>query len=495
MKRMKKGLLYILMSLTVVCFHACKDTDVSDGWEETSGDNWEYLSGIYRGKMKVEIENVPVDTIYQQAYITTDDRNRMNLEIRSIIIDDNISLSNITFRNAHFRESESGVEIWGESLQNAGIMENARAILNGVIKNGTMEIVLKVESNTSKPVRMAFNALKVDKVPSDDVSIKKMTLEHPWIVSQPSIGGNMISFYMTDTIKLTDTTEMWIKPVFELSDEQATISNRDSTLNFANRKKPITYTVWAADSIHRQIYSVRLLQGSVLKYDFGLWKNLYGWEDPTGMWATNNGLFAALKERGEYEGGFPVSRTKGYDVGDFGVRMETVMAGLDTNSHVYAGSFFQGSFDRSMKAPLYGPEYGVSFKGKPSKVKGYYKYIPGPDIYDGYLKMADTLKVADTCCIRAILYEAATQDVTLDTVDYMNDPKVVAIADFGSSGGKMQKNYTEFNIYFTYIKGYFVTKRYKIAFICSSSRDADKKRGAPKSELSICGLEVLYSNN
>lgn len=492
---MKKGLLYILMYLTVVCFYACNDTEVANDRAETSGDNWEHLSGIYRGKMNVEVENVPIDTIYQQAYITSDDRNRMNLEIKSIIIDDNIFLNNIFFRNVHFLENESGIEIWSETLQNIGIMANARAFLKGVIKDGTMEIVLNVESNTSKPIRMAFKAAKTDNVPSDNVQIKKMTLEHPWIVSQPSISGNTISFYMTDTIKLTDTTEMWITPRFELADEDATISDRDSTFNFANRKKPITYTVWAPDSIHRQIYYVRLSQGSLLKYDIGLWKNLYGWEDPGGIWATNNGLFAVLKSRGEYDGTYPVTRTKGYNVGDFGARMETVMAGIDTNSHVYAGSFFQGSFDRTVEAPLYGPVYGTSFVGKPSKIKGYYKYIPGADVYDGHLKMADTLKIADTCCIRAILYEAANQDVTLDTADYMNDPKVVAIADFGEYGGKMQKNYTEFNIFFTYIKGYFVTKRYKIAFICSSSRDADKKRGAPGSELSVCGLEVLYSNN
>lgn len=485
----------MLMYLTVACFYACNDAEVADDRAETSGDNWEYLSGIYRGKMQVEIEGVPVDTIYQQAYIMSDDRNKMNLAVKSIIIDDNIVLNNINFSNVHFRQEEEGIRLWGESLQNMGVMTNARAFLNGVVKDGMMEIVLNVESNTSKPVRMAFSAVKIDEAPSADVSIKKMTLDHPWVVSQPSVNGNVINFYMTDTVKLTDSTEMWIKPQIELSDERATISDRDSTFNFADTKRTITYTVWAADSIHRQIYYVRLLQGSVLKYDIGLWKNLYGWDDPTDIWATNNGLFAVLKGRGEYEGTYPVTRTKGYDVGDFGVRMETVMAGLDTNSQVYAGSFFQGSFDRELTAPLYGPVYGIPFTGRPSKMKGYYKYIPGADMYDGYQKISDTLKVADTCCIRAILYEAVSQESILDTVDYMNDPKVVAIADFGNNGGRMQKNYTEFNIFFTYIKGYFVTKKYKIAFICSSSRDADKKRGAPGSALSVCGLEVLYSNN
>ena len=202
----------------------------------------------------------------------------------------------------------------------------------------------------------------------------------------------------------------------------------------------------------------------------------------------------AIMDQGGYTGNYPVVRTKGKNVGEWAAQMETVMTGEGASQQIFAGSFFQGSFDLSMQAPLYGPEYGTLFTGRPTTVKGYYKYTPSGDVYVGNSLFQDTMKFNDTCRIQAILYEVVNPDDQLDSLNYINDPKVVAIAEMGRQAGVYQPEFTDFSIQFEFLKSYNVNRRYKLAVICSSSRDADKKRGAPGSKLTVGGIEVMYSN-
>ena len=263
-------------------------------------------------------------------------------------------------------------------------------------------------------------------------------------------------------------------------------------MNFAG--KEVVYTVWAEDSIHRTKYVVNLVQSMVRKFEFNIWKNINGWEEPQEGWATNNGQMKALMDQGGYTGNYPVVRTKGKNVGEWAAQMETVMTGEGENRQIFAGSFFQGSFDLSMQAPLYGPEYGTLFSGRPTAVKGYYKYTPSGEVYEGSALFQDTMKFNDTCRIQAILYEVVNPDDLLDSLNYMNDPKIVAVAEMGRQAGVYQPEFTDFSLQFEFLKSYNSTRRYKLAVICSSSRDADKKKGAPGSKLTVGGIEVMYSN-
>ena len=104
------------------------------------------------------------------------------------------------------------------------------------------------------------------------------------------------------------------------------------------------------------------------------------------------------------------------------------------------------------------------------------------------------MKFNDTCRIQVILYEVVNPDDQLDSLNYINDPKVVAVAEMGRQAGVYQPEFTDFSLQFEFLKSYNVNRRYKLAVICSSSRDADKKRGAPGSKLTVGGIEVMYSN-
>ena len=69
--------------------------------------------------------------------------------------------------------------------------------------------------------------------------------------------------------------------------------------------------------------------------------------------------------------------------------------------------------------------------------------------------------------------------------------KIVAIA---SVDGKEQTEYTNFDVKFTFKEGksFDTTKKYKLAIVCSSSKDGDKFSGAPGSVLYVDDLEVTF---
>lgn len=495
---MKKSLLYLLILFPLCVFFASCDDDneIRDDYAETSGDYWDGISGTYRGKMNVSVDGVSIDTIVQQAEISSDNRNRMTLAINSIIVDENIKFNNIKFKDVYLTKVNNTVVFNATTVQSLGSIDNVSLELQGSVNGGDIDLTIQAHSVTMRPVSLSLQGSKLDKPLNTEAQILKMTLNDPLITSQPafiySSSYNLILVYVTDTLRLTDSTELFIRPEFELS-KGATISYPDSLMNFAG--KEVVYTVWAEDSIHRTKYMVSLVPSMVKKFEFNIWKNVNGWEEPQEGWATNNGQMKALMDQGSYTGdNYPVVRTKGKNVGEWAAQMETVMVGEGENRQIFAGSFFQGSFDLNMQAPLYGPQYGVLFTSKPTAVKGYYKYTPSSEVYVGNTLYQDTMKFNDTCRIQAILYEVVNPDDQLDSLNYISDPKVIAVAEMERQAGAYQPEFTDFTLPFGFLKSYNTNRRYKLAVICSSSRDAGKKKGAPGSKLTVGGIEVMYSD-
>jgi len=73
----------------------------------------------------------------------------------------------------------------------------------------------------------------------------------------------------------------------------------------------------------------------------------------------------------------------------------------------------------------------------------------------------------------------------------LTSDNIVAIA---SVDGKAQAQYTDFNVSFKFLnnKTFDATKKYKLAIVCSSSKDGDKFSGAPGSVLLLDDLEVTF---
>lgn len=492
--RNKLLLYYLLAIFSALCiFTACSDEDdeMSDTHAATSGEYWEEMAGVYRGKMNIEVDGVIIDTIYQQVEIASDNRNRMTLSTASLIVDE-VGWSNMYFKNVYFSKNGDQVSFRAETVQYVGSIPNVSLVLTGTISGGYMEMSILANSVTIRPTTLSMRAEKLDEKMSSNTSILKMELNHELITRQPVVGSRLLVFYVSDTLDM-DSTELLIRPEFTLA-EGASISYPDSIMDFS---EDVTYTVWAEDSIHRTEYIVQWRQAHIQKYEIGSWNIENGWDEPNHGWGTNNGNLKTLMELGSYTGEYAVKRVKGWYVGDWATEMTTVMTGEGEDKSIFAGSFFQGTFDLSMEEPLRGPVYGVTSidSYRPQAVRGYYKYIPSNELYFADSLIIDTIRsLNDTCGIRAILYEVTHPDETLDSVNYMNDPKVVAIAELGKQAGQYQSEFAEFSINFDFIKSYSGQKRYKIAMICSSSRDSDKKRGAPRSVLTVGGFEVMFNH-
>ena len=100
----------------------------------------------------------------------------------------------------------------------------------------------------------------------------------------------------------------------------------------------------------------------------------------------------------------------------------------------------------------------------------------------------------DECSIAAVLYEAkdaSGKDVTLTGVDINTSEYRVAEARL--KDGTDKEAWTAFELTFEYFpdKVYDSTKEYKLAIVCSSSKEGDKFRGAANSTLIVDELEVV----
>ena len=98
----------------------------------------------------------------------------------------------------------------------------------------------------------------------------------------------------------------------------------------------------------------------------------------------------------------------------------------------------------------------------------------------------------DECSLTAYLYEVDSYDDHLDGTNINNSDKVILKAAFN---GGIQDSFTEKTINFESTgKGSFdpANKKYKIAIVCSSSKEGDAYKGAPESTLWVKSLEITY---
>ena len=135
---------------------------------------------------------------------------------------------------------------------------------------------------------------------------------------------------------------------------------------------------------------------------------------------------------------------------------------------------------------------GIAYDKTPLRFKGYYKYTPGETFIDGTdVENIVTVDKTDECAIQAVLYEAETDDFTLTGHDINNSDKRVAVAAL--SDGTAKAAWTLFDIPFTWLEGktYDPAKKYKLAIVCSSSKEGDLFKGAGGSTLLIDEFEVV----
>lgn len=170
---------------------------------------------------------------------------------------------------------------------------------------------------------------------------------------------------------------------------------------------------------------------------------------------------------------------------------------------VTAGTLFNGTFELDTKAPLKSTHFGEAYRGTAAPVafKFTYKYTPGPTYFNTIVKTEGSTTTVtaekvpgkvDECSLIAYLYEVDSYGDYLDGTNINSSEKVILKAAFSSGA---QDSFTEKTVNFEPTgNGSFdpANKKYKIAIVCTPSKEGDAYNGAPDSALWIKSLEITY---
>lgn len=290
-----------------------------------------------------------------------------------------------------------------------------------------------------------------------------------------------------------------LEPTVQVSEKASYV------LSGTDYSSDVTVTV-VAENGAAAVYTVKAptVRTSAMKFTFDEWTegSSMGQMFPTpsdDRLATSNGG-AVFFNGQEPKLGYPVlQETPGF--GEAGSAAKLVTLNSSTNpalgkmAPITAGSLFTGKFVFNfgdLANPLRMTKFGIAYTQKPLLFKFVYKYTPGTNYIDGSNKdnIQSGLDIKDECSIQAVLYQVEDDSETLTGEDINTSDKRVAVAQLFS--GEV-KEWTAKTIEFTYLEGksYDPTKKYKMAVVCSSSKDGDKFMGAENSTLLIDDIEVV----
>lgn len=423
----------------------------------------------------------------------------------------------IDIKSARLIKTATGVEI--EDIHQALTDKRGDATLDfsGKFENGvlTLNMTITNEENTAHYVFIADQK-------QTGALIKKMTINGDVVTLQPEISeiesnkANIV-FYIKEG---TNSDKLSLVPEFEIS-SGATLYYGDeayvkgTAVDFSTEQK---FKVTAESGKTTITYTVKT---AVLQDDFSFATNFDGeWEvksynnqgqilfdEPGAGWSTSNEGVAYIKGMDFILHCYAPEKPNAVTISsDSKTGKAARLESLDTTGKfafitsvpkVTSGSVFSGTFEVDPVNTLKSTKFGYPCLKKPVSFKGSYKFTAGdtyytcPDPSKAHVFEKDETK-KDLPAMNAVLYEVSSYAFDfLDGTNLFTSDKVVAIA---SVDGKEQENYTDFNVNFTFKEGksFDPAKKYKLAVVCSSSKDGDKFSGAPGSVLYVDDLAVTF---
>lgn len=502
---MRKNLFYLFALIGSMSFFTACSSDN----DEIKYPVEKELAGTYKGKMDVRIAGVdaPVaEGLIQKIHITKASDSAIKLELKNFSIsmgESDLAIGDISVNKCELRQKGDIYSFTGNQTLNLNVGKCETSV-SGTIGKGKVDMVIDVNVTGGQPlqVKVNYKGEKMTGNESSEAKILSFTFDkkkYGFISEQPVIDeeSGTITFKVADTTKEEDLASL--APVIKVS-EKATVNPASDVAQDFSKGSKVVYTVSAEDGTIRK-YTVSLsMRQSLLKYDFNEWTMEKGkWPTPMpkdqlataneGVAALSTKNFATVEEKDGYEG----SAAKL-------VTLYTKGMGWGFAPAITPGSLFTGEFQFKMtldpKKQLEMTKFGIEYTKKPLFFKGVYKYIPGENYVDGSDKknVKENLEIKDECAIQAILYEAKDEqnkEVFLTGVDIKSSNHRVAIAHL--KDGSEKKEWTSFNLPFEYLEGksYDAAKEYKLAIICSSSKDGDQFKGAVNSTLIVDDFEII----
>ncbi len=499
---MKKNLLLYLFAVlcTVTLFTACSDDDEP---QTPTIPVDEEIAGKYKGGLDVSLvmeggTSTPAGTVASQIItVTKAGEASVNLQITNFSFM-GLDLGTINLNNCQLVETSAGVYGFTASttMDVTGVLA-ADIAAEGTFSDGGLDLDLDIDN-----VKLAGNSVNYtvkviyagDKMTGNESSAAEITsfvfdrevaLVDSLVLGEPVIdaASKTVTFVVADTAKAEHLAIL--VPTFEIS-KGATVTPASGVAQDFSNGKVVTYTVTAEDGTVAE-WKVSV-SGNMSVYSFEGWSSS---GEPEG-WATCNAAVSLIKAFGgmagiTYDGPMPIREDEGLE------GKAALLQSIDTQGgtimgtpvpKVTAGSMFLGTFNAFSAVTegdaMKSTKFGIVYDKKPLKVKGYYKYTPGTDFYEGSTLNPDR---ADACALSAILYEVENEDETLDGNNVYSSDKIVAMAKM--TDANTVTDWTEFELNLEYKKDYDPTKMYKFAVIFSASEDGAAYNAAVGSTLWI----------
>lgn len=310
-----------------------------------------------------------------------------------------------------------------------------------------------------------------------------------FVAQQPVINDdNTITFGVSES-----TTDEQLKSLQATVEVSAGATYKADGTDFS---KDVTYTVVAENGTVATYVVKAPSRMASLKFSFDEWETKGNAEYPMPRDLLASSLEGASMLALLGVEGLPLYKSTDDKVaGAAAARLVTMNTSEIASSLIPAitsGSVFTGKFKLDISDRLNSTKFGIAYDKKPLRFKGYYKYTPGKTFIDGTdVENIVTKDQTDECAIQAVLYEAETDDFTLTGHDINDSDKRVAVDAL--SDGTAKTAWTSFDIPFTWLEGktYDPAKKYKLAIVCSSSKEGDLFKGAGGSTLLIDEFEVV----
>lgn len=501
---MKKSLLYLFALIcSMGIFTACSDDDP----DYTQVIDTE-IAGGYKGELGVNVDGTDLGSSYQKITVEKAGTTAINLYIKDFSFM-GIPVGDVDLLNCPLSENSGTYTFTGTTtvkVEAAGL--DAAVDAQGSVAGGKLSLNLAIKATLGtmeQNVKVTYQGTKLSGTEATGADITSFTFDNEGVTEQPVINAdNTITFKVAEGADITK-----LVPVIVVS-EGATVTPASGVAQDFSNGKVVTYTVVSEDYGTTKVYkaSVSGLQ-NVVSFTFNEWETVdlgadyepYSSPLPLNVLATPNEGAQLLNYKANPVVGYPVViEEEGYEgkAAKLVTRDARNTLAAFAKAYITAGSVFTGSFEYNPLAALQPggalkmTHFGVVYDKKPLKFKGVYKYTPGTPFIRTVDGAATETDEVDECAVQAVLYTITSEDETLDgsNID-SDDERIVARARL--EDGTAKSDWTEFDLNFTWKDGvtYDAEKTYKLAIICSSSKDGANFNGAANSTLIVDNLEVI----
>lgn len=526
--QMKKNLFFYLFAVlcTVSLFTSCSDDDEPTVTVPGNVD----VAGDYKGALdvtlKMETGDVPAGSVPAQLVsVTNAGENTVDLKISNFSFS-GMSLGDIELNGCQLADAGNGKYTFTatSSMDVTGLL-SAGIKANGVFEDKTLTLDLDIDdvklmgSPVPYTVKVTYSGTKLSGTESSEAKILSFVFDKEVAAANAVVMGEPVIDETSKTIKFTVNSEATAEelaalvPTIEVS-EKATVTPASGEVGDFSNGKTVTYIVTAENGSTAEY--VASVSSQVTVYGFETWvAGVEGQEpdmtfyNPDG-WCSSNAGVQMLKGMGLADH-YAVEATNDAHSGE----KAALITSVDTKGKdmafakvpkVTTGSLFLGTFITDIFNTLNSTKFGIPYSAKPVSLKGWYKYTPGPDFYvvneqpyDQHCHEAVLDKTkTDEFMISVVLYETEEYDTknwsdcltgAADTEkNIYTSSRVAAIAQL--IGGE-QTEWKEFNLTLDWKKEYNADTKYRMAIICSASKDGDKFWGAPGSTLIVDDFELV----